>query len=191
MRLQWYYLASWTCSWSRVSLQFSQVSFSLYFCVLWRVLKVISKNVGTPRPQHQCHYRWVWPRKPALLMFPCVVVMQQRYGGKTTPVAWSEAISDRNFRPEIIWIHKETERLSSDQRQKPFSKIIWNQQPKDTELSEKDNSVLLTTFLTDWNRQWRRCHPPLIMFMLRKTNRWIVTISKFTAVINLSLSGQN
>ena len=31
-----------------------------------------------------------------MLMFPCVVVMQQRYGGKTTPVAWSEAISDRN-----------------------------------------------------------------------------------------------
>ena len=64
MQLQWYCLASWTCSWSRVSLQFSQVSFSLYFCVLWRVLKVISKNVETLRPQHQCHYHWVWPRKP-------------------------------------------------------------------------------------------------------------------------------
>ena len=38
--------------------------------------RLFSKNVGTLRPQHQCHFHQVWPRKP-LLMFPWVAVMQQ------------------------------------------------------------------------------------------------------------------
>ena len=66
-------------------------------------LRLFSKNEGTPRPQHQCHYHRVWPRKP-LLMFPWVVAMQEGCIIVTKAATFVSFVGSLLKRGTCLWI---------------------------------------------------------------------------------------